>query len=241
MVAWSMALHHRSRVRAVASLCTPYYPPARSQRNPATHLKSTSNNRFNYQVYFQTEGVAEKEFEDDVEYTLTCILRSMKPEDINALAGRGLGTSTVTTRGGMLKGFPEKSSLKRSVMLSEADLSYYVKQFQKSGFRGGLNWYRNVSQNWEWNAKLLPEQSVINLPALMITAGRDPVLRPSMTKGMELYVPLLKRGHIESSGHWVQQEEPEQVNRILLKWLKDDVEGCHCCGVQKKKIVESRL
>ncbi|XP_029815480.1 bifunctional epoxide hydrolase 2-like, partial [Manacus vitellinus] len=69
-----------------------------------------------------------------------------------------------------------------------------------------------------WIPLWLPSQ--IPLPALMVTAGKDPVLLPSLSKGMENWIPRLRREHLEECGHWTQMERPAEVNRILLEWLE---------------------
>ena len=95
----------------------------------------------------------------------------------------------------------------------------FVKAFEKTGFRGGLNWYRNIDRNWEESANL-PEK--ISQPALMITAELDVVLRPEMAEGMTTWVPNLRKTVlIKGSGHWTQQEKPREVNAAILDFLAD--------------------
>ena len=65
----------------------------------------------------------------------------------------------------------------------------------------------------------------ILVPALMVTAEKDIVLRPEMSKNMEKWIPFLKRGHIEDCGHWTQIEKPTEVNQILIKWLQTEVQN----------------
>jgi pimeloyl-ACP methyl ester carboxylesterase len=80
--------------------------------------------------------------------------------------------------------------------------------FTTTGFRGGLNWYRNFDRNWELTSYL--KDAKVTQPALMITAELDPVLRPEMAAGMPAWVPNLRRAHmITDSGHWTQQEKPD--------------------------------
>ncbi|XP_073318745.1 bifunctional epoxide hydrolase 2 [Pagrus major] len=124
---------------------------------------------------------------------------------------------SVCVTGGLFVGLPDE--IPRSSMLTEADLQYYVSQYKERGFRGPLNWYRNGDVNWRWmcsrpTAKLL-------MPALMVTAGKDQVLLPAFSKGMEDMIPKLSRGHIEECGHWTQMDRPEETNKILISWLKD--------------------
>jgi pimeloyl-ACP methyl ester carboxylesterase len=103
--------------------------------------------------------------------------------------------------------------------LSDDDFEVFVRAFERTGFRGGLNWYRSIDRNWEESAQLV---HVVNQPALMITAELDPVLRPSLCIGMEAFVPNLRKTiMIRGSGHWTQQEKPAEVNAVLLEFLAD--------------------
>jgi soluble epoxide hydrolase/lipid-phosphate phosphatase len=210
-IVWAMALHHPQRVRAVAGINTPYcgQPPA-----PMLEMVKDSPGVWDYQFYFQEPGVAEAELDADPEHTINLLMRSSDPVDrLDALGG----TSSVRERGGILAGLPEKPV--RSVMLTAADLETYAAAFRRTGFRGGLNWYRNDRANWEWGEE--SKEARIRCPALMVTVGRDLVLKPSLSEGMERVIPQLQRGHIEECGHWTQQERPEELNRILGEWLAE--------------------
>ncbi|MDA0351039.1 MAG: alpha/beta hydrolase [Chloroflexi bacterium] len=208
-VVWNMALHFPERVRAVAGVNTPFrgQPPL-----PMLKALAASPGMFDYQFYFQEPGVVEAEVEADVERSLRLIFRSSDPADeFDVLAG----FDTVRERGGILAGYPPDAP--RSVMLTEEELNVFVESFQRTGFRGAFNWYRNSDASWEWGEQT--KGRTIDCPALMVTAGKDPVLTPAMAAGMESVVPNLTRGHIENCAHWTQQERPEELNRILLDWL----------------------
>uniref|UniRef100_A0A673L252 Bifunctional epoxide hydrolase 2-like n=1 Tax=Sinocyclocheilus rhinocerous TaxID=307959 RepID=A0A673L252_9TELE len=129
----------------------------------------------------------------------------------------GNHTAGVCQRGGLFVGSPDDPA--RSAILSKSALQYYVQQFTKSGFRGPLNWYRNGERNWRWMCSR--PRGKIMMPALMVTAGKDPVLLPAFATGMENLVPNLTRGHIEECGHWTQMERPAELNKILISWLKE--------------------
>ncbi len=209
MVVWNMALHHPARVRAVAGVNTPFIPHL--PLNPLEMMKANPG-RFDYQLYFQEPGVAETELETDVRRTFSILFRSSKPEDrldVNISSGG------VRERGGLFVGLTGEVS--RSVMLSESELMTFVRTYEKTGFRGGLNWYRNHERNWEWGKQTAGDK--VLQPALMVTAGKDAILTPEMSEGMEEWVPNLARGHIEACAHWTQQEAPDELNRILTDWL----------------------
>ncbi|XP_069461743.1 bifunctional epoxide hydrolase 2 [Ambystoma mexicanum] len=209
-VVWNMALFYPDRVRAVAGLNTPFLP-SHPKVNVMERIKS--NPIFDYQLYFQEPGVAESELEKNLSRTFKVMFRGSKKED---KLSSSFSTANVRERGGLLVGTPEDPSL--SKMLGEEELQYYVQQFKKSGFRGPLNWYRNIDKNWKWGCTAMGRK--IMVPALMVTAGKDTVLLPKMSSGMEDWIPQLTRGHIEDCGHWTQIERPAALNSILLTWLE---------------------
>ncbi|XP_054844736.1 bifunctional epoxide hydrolase 2 [Eublepharis macularius] len=209
---WNMALFYPERVRAVASLNTPFRPA-----NPKVDVMDLIRSIpvFDYQLYFQEPGVAEAELEKNLSRTLTMMIRTTKKED--RLPGVSLDVSKVRERGGLLVGLPENPP--PSSLLPEPVLQYYIQQYKKSGFRGPVNWYRNMEANWSWNASAQGRK--IRVPALMVTAGKDRVLHPEMSKNMEEWIPHLTRGHIEECGHFTQMERPAALNKILIGWLEE--------------------
>ncbi len=98
-------------------------------------------------------------------------------------------------------------------------IGVFADAFKNGGVTGPINYYRNVDRNWEWTAHLAGTQ--IKVPALMISAEKDPILRPEATEGMEAIVPNLTRHLVRNSGHWTQQEQPEEVNRVIIEYLSD--------------------
>ncbi|XP_008148958.2 bifunctional epoxide hydrolase 2 [Eptesicus fuscus] len=207
MLVWSMALFYPERVRAVASLNTPFMPA-----NPNVSLMEIikANPVFNYQLYFQEPGVAEAELEEDLYRTFKLFFRANDEVVLN--------TNNVCENGGLFVKSPKEPSL--SGLVTEEDIRFYVQQFKKSGFRGPLNWYRNIDRNWKWGCKGTGRKILI--PALMVTAEKDRVLVPEMSKHMEDWIPHLKRGHIKDCGHWTQIEKPAELNQILVQWLETD-------------------
>ncbi|XP_044145429.1 bifunctional epoxide hydrolase 2 [Bufo gargarizans] len=206
---WNMALFYPERVKAVASLNTPFFA-ARPEMKASEGIKQ--NPIFDYQIYFQEPGVAEAELEKNVERTLKIFFRG--PGEKDKLPSF-VSTGGVCKRGGLFVGLPEE--IPQSKIISKAELEFYVSQFKKTGFRGPLNWYRNMDRSWEWAVKA--HNWKILVPALMVTAEKDVVLLPVMTTGMEQRIPNLTRGHIENCGHWTQMEKPAALNEILIKWL----------------------
>lgn len=211
VLVWNMALFYPERVRAVASLNTPFMPP-NPEVPPMEVIKSIPV--FNYQLYFQEPGVAEAELGKNMSRTFKTFFRT----------GDEMGMFAVhnaTEIGGILVNSPENPSL--SKITTEEEIEFYVQQFKKTGFRGPLNWYRNTERNWKWGCKGVGRKILV--PALMVTAEKDIVLRPQMSKNMENWIPNLKRGHIDDCGHWTQIEKPAELNEILIKWLETEVKN----------------
>jgi pimeloyl-ACP methyl ester carboxylesterase len=102
-------------------------------------------------------------------------------------------------------------------LLSDEELAVYVEAYEKSGFTGGLNWYRALHKDWEEG---LGHDFVIDKPALMISAGDDWFFPRGATDGMEDLLPQVEKHVIADAGHWLQQERPAEVNALLLPWLQ---------------------
>jgi len=93
----------------------------------------------------------------------------------------------------------------------------FADAFRRGGITGPLNYYRNVDRNWETTAYLEGRQ--VTMPALMICAENDPILIPQSAEGMEKYIPNLTTRLVKNCGHWTQQEQPDEVNHLILEFL----------------------
>jgi len=202
-VVWNLSLLAPERVRAVAALSVPFAP--RSERDPITTLEFLFQGRFFYILYFQAPGVADDELAGDVEATF------------RRLFGGGVGTIQDSPTGtGFLDTRRDAGPLPS--WLSQEDLDYYVAEFTRTGFTGGLNWYRNLRRNWELTEQLADAK--VQAPAMFLTGERDPV-RAFMTEAhLDDRVPDLRaKITLPDTGHWVQQERPDEVNGALLEFL----------------------
>jgi pimeloyl-ACP methyl ester carboxylesterase len=104
------------------------------------------------------------------------------------------------------------------LIVSAEELEVYVKAFEKTGFRGGINWYRNIDRNGREHPEVGTKK--LTLPCLMITADWDIALRPQMAAGMPALCSDLVMHNVAKAGHWVQQEFPNEVNEKIVGWLK---------------------
>jgi pimeloyl-ACP methyl ester carboxylesterase len=93
-----------------------------------------------------------------------------------------------------------------------------VEKFQKGGFRGPINRYRNMDRDWEQMPEL--ENKKIEQPALFIIGAKDGVASFAPMDPMKQLVPNLKMVSLEGAGHWTQQERPREVNQELIAFLK---------------------
>src|SRR5262249_49629160 len=219
-VAWSSALLRPDRFRGVVGLSVPFW-----QRLPfrPTSLMSQNEQAVFYQLYFQTPGVAEAEFERDVRRSIRSLLYSasgdaQRPPD----AGKpGHEVRMVPRQGGFLVHTANPATL--PPWLTEAAVDFYVGEFTRTGFRGGLNWYRNIDRSWELFAPFAGRQ--ITVPGLYIAGDRDLVVG---FRGIDLILANLPRAvpnlrgtaFLPGCGHWTQQERPAEVNAAILKFIR---------------------
>ncbi len=213
IVAWQMALLAPHRVAGVVGVNTPFFP--RPPVSPLELLRAAAQGGFHYVLYFQEVGVADAELERDVRRSLRAFYQRIDPLAVEAARTQPAGVLAAGS-GGLLDRLPDGPLPPH---LSEDDFEVFVRAFERSGFTGGLNWYRNLERNWELTAYL--SGAKVQAPALMVTAEWDPVLRPEMAQGMEQWVPnLTETVLVKECGHWTQQERPEEVNRALLRFLE---------------------
>jgi pimeloyl-ACP methyl ester carboxylesterase len=213
-VAWHAALFRPDVFSAVAGMSVP--PPSRGRGRPLDILRESGITNFYWQ-YFQTPGVAEREFERDVDVTMRTLL------------GRGFSDPSASLFIEDGKGFLGDISAIRPLpeWLSEADLTYFSEAYQKSGFRGGLNWYRNIDRNWELTAPWQGAQ--IRQPSLFIAGSSDSVITgligAKRVADMERVLPGLRQKLIiDGAGHWIQQERADEVNAALIAFLKENTD-----------------
>ena len=210
MVVWQMALRHADRVAGVIGVNTPFIP--RGPMDPIAAMRMAFGEDM-YIVFFQKYGVAEAIFDKDVARSMRFWYRksAMKLADYDKLPADQKNLS-------FTKSFDtDESTWPGEQLLNTEELAYYTKLFEKSGFVGGINWYRNFTRNWQITEGQVEK---VTAPALMVSAADDIVLRPEMTIGMEQYVPDLEKHVIADCGHWTQSEKPEELNALMVDWLK---------------------
>ena len=212
-VAWHSAQLRPDRFRAVIGLSVPFR--ARGTARPTSVMPQTEDALW-YQLFFQEPGVAEAEYDRHVRQTFR----------IGRIAISG-DAPPGSRRFGMVPRRPphfrwDAEEPPLPSWLSEADVDFYTGEFSRTGFRGGLNWYRNIDRNWEL---LAPFDGVpVGVPALYIAGDRDPVVGfPGMDRAiadLPRHVPQL-RGSImlPGCGHITQEERPAEVSAAMIDFL----------------------
>lgn len=207
LVAWMMPLLHPARTAGVIGVNTPYFPrpPA-----PPVQLFRMLFGESHYVVHFQEPGVADAALGRQVRRVFTQLVRGGVPlPDVAALvAADGLRNLVEIVEGAETLG---------SALLTEAELAVYVSAFERTGFTGGINWYRNLDRNWASTAAV--DGAAIAVPSLVLTAEWDPVLRPEMAEPMKAIAGDLEIHMIPRCGHWTPAERPAELSALMVDWL----------------------
>jgi pimeloyl-ACP methyl ester carboxylesterase len=207
--AWYAGVYAPDRALGVGSLCTPYFiwESEKDMLETYDELRGPDH----YMRTFQEPGVGEAILEADVEHTFRSMLRGRgytrqqfdsAPPEIQAVPA------------GVFVGDPQ---LFGEPIVSEEELAHYVDVYSRTGFTGGLNWYRALRTDWE---EAQGSDYRIDKPALMITAADDWFFPAGSTEGMSDLLPQLEEHVIPDAGHWLQQEKPAEVNALLVPWLQ---------------------
>lgn len=212
-VVWAMPRLHSDRVLGVVGVNTPTGP---QPPQPPIEFLRRARGEDNYVVAFQEPYKAEDVLEANTGKTLRTVMRrgSWDAEEFNKLPAdapeRKFQLLEVIKHG-------TADDLRGELLLTNEELAHFVTTYERTGFTGGVNWYRNIDRNWELMKDI---DQTIDQPCLYIGAENDVVLPPSSADGIEALVPNIAKHTIKDCGHWTQQEKPEEFNRVLIDWLK---------------------
>lgn len=209
-VVWHAPLLHPDRVAAVAALSVPATP--RSKAPPTQAWRKTFGENFFYILYFQEPGIADAELNGDPARAIRRLMGGLRTSADKAAGMRMVAPGPE----GFIDRLPEPDALPE--WISQDELDHYITEFSRTGFTGGLNWYRNFDRNWELTAELADMK--ISVPCLFIGGTADPVLAFTRAdRAAEIVSGPYRQVMIEGAGHWLQQERPDEVNAILLEFL----------------------
>jgi pimeloyl-ACP methyl ester carboxylesterase len=189
-VVWPLGLTHPGRLLSLTGLSVPHTPPAPA---PPTEIFRRRIGADFYMLRFQDEE-APARLERDVERSLLRLF------------------------GGRLDAPGPDAVLERPSWLPAEVLGTYVEAFERTGFTSALSYYRNLDANWEL-ATARPEQT-IEAPAMFLTGTEDPVATFMHGGAADPAFRQLDVQRLDGAGHWVHQEQPEQVNALLLAHLE---------------------
>jgi pimeloyl-ACP methyl ester carboxylesterase len=212
MVVWQMALLHPERVAGVCGMSVPFLP--RGPMPPVQLMRQVFGDSFFYILYFQEPGVADADLGADAATTMRRMLAGLTvrqdqgEQDLAGLAapdGRGF-----------VDRMPDPKELPD--WRSQEERDFYTAEFSRTGFTGGINWYRNFDRNWQLTEHVADRH--VTMPSLFITGSDDPVNLMSSSALMDGWLDDHRGTHlVEGAGHWVQQEKADEVNALLLSFV----------------------
>jgi pimeloyl-ACP methyl ester carboxylesterase len=215
MVASHCALFRPDLFSALILMSVPYTPRGWGHTPPTEKMREMAGENVFYMNYFQEPGKAEREFEASARKSILGSLYSGSADPPPESRWRFIFGPDETLKA--------STTLPKTLpaWLTEADLDFYAAAFERTGFRGGLNWYRNMDRNWALTPFL--SKARILQPTLFL-AGQEDAVITFMRKGyerMEAHVPDLRgKVLIPGAGHWVQQEKPQAVNDQMIDFLR---------------------
>jgi pimeloyl-ACP methyl ester carboxylesterase len=209
MPAWYSAIYAPERTIGIGSVCTPYFTWESPKDMIETYDELRGPNH--YMRTFQEPGVGEAILEADVEHTFRSMMR-----------GRGMTRAEFDAapkaiqevQAGVFVGDPQ---LFGDPVADDDAIRFYVDVYERTGFTGGLNWYRALRKDFE---EAQGSDYIVHKPALLIYASDDWFFFEAGYEGLGAYLPQLEQHEIADAGHWVQMEKPDEVNALLVSWLQ---------------------
>ena len=206
-VSWGMTVRHPDRCLGAIGVNTPYMAFPTTEQLRAVFKEDEKL----YILWFQKPGVAEGVMDRNPRLIFEKIMRRATAPPAGPLFRGDAPVDANPFR--RLDSMPTVGAQ----LLTSAELDFYAKSFEHSGFRGGINWYRNADKD----KRVMPELGVkkLTLPCLMVTASWDGALPPSAAAGMRALCSDLEVQELQC-GHWTQQEQPAALARVMLDWLR---------------------
>ncbi|KAL4570342.1 hypothetical protein LXL04_025994 [Taraxacum kok-saghyz] len=210
-IAWALCLYRPDKVKALVNMSVTFNPRNRKIK-PIDGLRALYGNDY-YIIRFQEIGEIEGEFAVwGTERVLNAFFNYRKPSPVFLPKGTGLGISL-------------DDPIIVPSWMSKEDLEYYTSKFEKTGFTGGLNYYRAINLNWEligpWT------EAKVTVPVKFIVGDLDPIYNSIGVKeyiekgGFKKDVPLLEDVIIlKGVGHFLHEEKPEEINKNIHQFFE---------------------
>ena len=119
---------------------------------------------------------------------------------------------------------PSAAQIAACRWLPDSELAVYAGEYKRNGFQGGLNWYRGRTSGLSDSELQLFSGRTIDAPSMFVAGKSDwgTYQRPGNFERMQgaACTHMLGCHLIDGAGHWVQQEQPEQVSKLLLEFLR---------------------
>ncbi|MYM56343.1 alpha/beta fold hydrolase [Thalassovita mangrovi] len=196
-VVWSMGLLHPNRVKKIISLALPYQ--ARTEKPWIEFMEEFLGPDYYFVHFNRQPGVADAVLDANTDRFLRNLLRKNVPP-------------APPEPGMMMINLAQSDVPLGDPLMSERELAVLVSAFERTGFTGSINWYRNLDRNWEILEEVDP---VIQVPALMIYGDRDMIPK---SENLADFVPNVDVVSLDC-GHWIQQEKPQETTDTILNWL----------------------
>ena len=208
-VAWAMPALHPDRVAGVVGVCTPYTP------FPGTDFlrRMFGDDEKMYMLWFQQPDVPESVMDPRARILFERLM-------VGGVDPAVLMEQQMARAEGMdfnpFRRIDEIEPMGEPIVSAE-ELDHIATVFERTGFRGGINWYRNMDAN----AAAHPDACTIplDIPALMVTAEWDPALPPALAANMPDVCSDLEMHMVAKAGHWLPEEYPEELNALITDWL----------------------
>ena len=208
LLLWQMAMRAPERIERLVILNIPHYP--RLPVDPIQVMRKRFADDF-YIVDFQDSNEADAAFARDTAHFFDVMMRrgQISRDQFERLPAERKSLS-------LLKVLARRQA-SGEPLLTAAERDYFAGAYAKTGFTGPINWYRNWTLNWETQAGF---DERISIPTLFIGAVDDVVIALEHIEAMKPLVDDLEVHMLEHCGHWSQQEQPGEVNRLMIDWLR---------------------
>lgn len=206
-------------ISAVAGLSIPdrFAEPQGSAATPIADLRAVVGDSF-YIAHFQQPGVADAALESALRHDPEGLFRRI----FHTASGDSPGWTGIVPEGGTIVDSLAEDPQTPPPWADEKDAKTYAAQYQRSGFTGGLNWCRNLDRNWELSKAWRHNQ--VQAPALFLIGGHDGALAlpqsQQLMSGDSGFPNLRETVVLPGCGHAIQQERPDQVNEVLIRFLR---------------------